>query len=262
MDAATGASDADELAADELAEVVGAIDELLALSDLGREAIDLEDLTHKTGIPAGRVIELLDGARPATSPERLLSEQQVFVQRLRFLRETRRAAGGKVFTLDEIAAGVGISHGAVGYMINGDRTPRIIVAKNLERFFGVTPGFFTASEHQLLLGALRPVRDELHYLALLKGKGITQIALRSTAAADDNSTIAKELRSALATALTQQTGVDEGQDPEVRELSKQLTSLPPTSRHRVMPVIRSLLGLVPPDDDGSESSAQRTRTAR
>lgn len=254
MDAGTGASDVEELA-----EVAGAIGELLELMNLDREAINIEGLSHKTGIPVRRVIELLDSAGPEASTEPAVTEQQIFVERLRFLRETRRAPGGKRFTLDEIAAAIGVSHGAVGYMVNGERAPKLMVAAKLERFFNVTPGFFTASEHQLLLSALRPIHDELNHLALLRGMGITQIALRSSANADDNSMIAKELRSALAAALSQQT--DREEDAEVRELTQQLTSLPPKSRRRVVPVIRGLLGLVPLDDS-SEGSTERAGTAR
>ncbi|MFJ5740061.1 helix-turn-helix domain-containing protein [Streptomyces microflavus] len=256
MYAASEASDADDLA-----EVMASIDELLAVIGLGREAIDLEGLTRKTGIPARRVLQLLDGARPV-SPPGTEGEQEVFVERLRFLRDTRLAPGGKKYTQDEIAAGTGISHGQVGYMLKGERTPKLLVAAKLERFFNVTPGFFTASEYQLLLRALAPIRDELTYVAFLRGKGITQIAMRSSTAADESSTIAKELRSALAAALTQQPGRDEEADADVRELAEQLSSLPTRSRRRVMRVLRDVLGLVPTADDDHEGSAGRAQTSR
>ncbi|MFD8664895.1 helix-turn-helix domain-containing protein [Streptomyces microflavus] len=257
MDAATGASDEVELA-----EVVAAIDELLALVERGREVIDFEGLTRKTGIPGHRVVELLDGIRPTASPDPSVDEHQVFVERLKFLRETRLSPAKKMFTQDEIATGAQISHGQVGYLLKGQRTPRFDVAAKLERFFDVSPGFFTASEHRLLREALIPILDDLKALALLKGLGVTQIAMRSSAAGGGSSTIASELQTALAVALTQEPARDKSEDAEVQELTDRLSSLPKRSRSHVMGVIRGVLGLVPvveDDNKGPDGHASTTR---
>lgn len=257
MDAATGASDEVELA-----EVVAAIDELLALVDRGREVIDFEGLTRKTGIPGHRVVELLDGTRPTTSPDPSVDEHRVFVERLRFLRETRLSPTKKMFTQDEIATGAEISHGQVGYLLKGQRTPRFDVAAKLERFFDAPPGFFTASEHRLLREALIPIRGELEALALLKGLGVTQIAMRSSAAGGGSSTIARELQTALASALTQESERDKSGDPEVQELTERLSSLPKRSRSHVMRVIRDVLGLVPAAGDDHEGPDEHASPSR
>ncbi|MFB6985579.1 helix-turn-helix domain-containing protein [Streptomyces sp. NPDC056304] len=233
MDAAPDASQANDLAA-----AVASIDELLALLGLGRDIIDIGDISYRTGIPVGRVTDLLGGVEPQGA----VDPQTIFKNRLNFLHQTRLKKDQKKYTLDEIAAGTGISHGTVGNMLNGARTPKVPVVASLERFFDVAPGFFTASDSQALLRALEPVHDQLTHLALLKGKGISQVAMRSSVASGDSGRIGHELRQALTAALSQPRR--DYDDPEVRELTDRMLSLPSRSRRRIIPLMRDLLGFV------------------
>ncbi|MFD7613076.1 helix-turn-helix domain-containing protein [Streptomyces sp. NPDC059828] len=237
MDAAPDAAQADDLA-----EVIASIDELLALLGLDSDVIELDDISYRTGIPVDRVQAMIRGAEaePRSLPE-------IFQQRLVFLRETRLKSGGKQFSHDEIAAGAGISHGQVGYMLRGERMPGLKVLGGLERFFEVPPGFFTASDRDALCRALRPVHDSLTHTALLKGKGITQLAMRSSASSDMSGRLGDELRAALTFALNQP--APERDDPEVRELTDTMLALTPKSRRRIIPLIQGLLGLVRSDSE-------------
>ncbi|WP_338674463.1 helix-turn-helix transcriptional regulator [Streptomyces sp. SCSIO 30461] len=237
MDAAPDAAQADDLA-----QVIASIDELLAVLGLDGDVIELDDISHRTGIPVDRVRTMLRGGQvePRSLPE-------IFQQRLVFLRETRLKPGGKQYSHDEIAAGAGISHGQVGYMLRGERMPGLKVLGGLERFFEVPPGFFTAGDRDALCRALQPVHDSLTHTALLKGKGITQLAMRSSASNATPGRLGDELRAALTFALNQP---DPGRDdPEVRELTDTMLALTPKSRRRILPLIQGVLGLVRPDPE-------------
>ncbi len=166
--------------------------------------------------------------------------QQNFQQRLNFLRETRLKPDGKQYTLDEIGAGAGISHGSVGYLLKGQRSPGLAALASLESFFGVQPGFFTATERQALLRALGPIRDQLTHLALLRGKSVPRLAMGNGA-----SPLSKELRDALEDTQTQ----PNDEDPEVRILTDTVKSLPDRSRKRILPVVWGVLDLVREEDD-------------
>lgn len=216
---------------DDLQALVSAIDELLNAVGLGREAIDSDKLSFETGIPVDRVAELLDGAE--SEPESL---NETFRQRLNFLRETRRKPDGKRFTLDEIGQGAGISKAQAGFLLNGQRMPGLAIVSALENFFHVEPGFFSATERQSLCRALQPVRGQLTHLAFLKGHGITRMAMRSGRTADE-SALGQELLSALSAVLNE----PDREDPEVRQLTSEITSLPCESRRRVVSGLRSLL---------------------
>ncbi|MFI5520829.1 helix-turn-helix domain-containing protein [Streptomyces platensis] len=229
--------------ADGLRAVVAAIDELLRDLDLGRDVIDIEHLSHRTGLPVPRVRALIDD-----TGEESETVQDSFQDRLVFLRETRRKPDGKMYTLDEIGAGAGISHGQVGYLLNGKRkSPGLDVTRKLEKFFEVEPGFFTATERQALYRALQSTYEQLTHLALLRGKGINRLAMRSGTSGD--SRIDRELRDALSEVLSR----PEGEDPEVRELTDRMRSLPSKSRRRVFPLIQGLLGLARPENEDRPS---------
>ncbi|MFH9677564.1 helix-turn-helix domain-containing protein [Streptomyces sp. NPDC017405] len=238
MGAAADASEADELAV-----LLAAIDELLCLLGMGRDAIEWEDISYHTGIPVDRIHAVLDG-----EPEEPEDLQALFKQRLVFLRDTRVKPGGKRYTLDEIAAGAGVSHGQVGYLLSGDRKPGFTVLAGLERFFAVPPGFFTATERQALHRSLKPVHESLTHVALLKGRGISQLALRgSIGQGTSSSRLGQELRAALEAALHQPEPKPE--DPEVQDLADRMLSLPARSRRRIIPLIKDLLGLVRPEGE-------------
>lgn len=228
--------------ADGLRAVVAAIDGLLRDLDLGRDVIDLDHLSHRTGLTVPRVQALLDDGGEESE-----QEQDSFQDRLVFLRETRRKPDGKMYTLDEIGAGAGISHGQVGYLLNGKRkSPGLDVTRKLEKFFEVEPGFFTATERQALYRALQSTHEQLTHLALLRGKGIDRLAMRSDTSGD--SRIDRELRDALSEALSRPES-KEPEDPEVRELTDRMRSLPSKSRRRVFPLIQGLLGLARPEPE-------------
>ncbi|MFJ4685154.1 hypothetical protein ACIQNG_05270 [Streptomyces sp. NPDC091377] len=228
---------------DDLAVAVAAIDELLHALGLDRGAIDIGKLSHETGILAERVNALLDGTDADPG-----DVQRNFQKRLNFLRETRLKPDGKQYTLDEIGAGAGISHGSVGYLLKGQRSPGLAALASLEGFFGVQPGFFTATERQALLRALGPIRDQLTHLALLRGKSVAGLAMGGCAPENGESRLSKELREALALARR----CPDDEDPEVRILADTFKSLPHRSRERILPVVWGVLGLVRAECDAPD----------
>ncbi|MCX5103462.1 hypothetical protein [Streptomyces sp. NBC_00439] len=234
----------DGLQPDALAAVVASIDQLLQSLGMDRSVIDLQRLSYETGIPVEQIPALFDGHVP--EPE---NAQETFRRRLVFLRGSRLKLSGKQLTLDEIGEGSGISHGQVAYLLKGQRSPGVAAVSGLETYFGVVPGFFTATERQALHRALQPIQEQLTHVALLKGTGISALAMRSSSVGSDNDRIGRELRVAVAEALQQ--------PEEVRELTHQMRALPPRSRTRIFPVIRQILGLERPDSsqptDGSSS---------
>ncbi|MFJ2628957.1 hypothetical protein ACIO6T_37755 [Streptomyces sp. NPDC087532] len=229
---------------DALAAAVASIDQLIQSLDMDRSVIDVERLSFETGIPTERIPGLLDGMTPESE-----TPQETFRKRLVFLRDTRLKPGGKRLTLDEIGEGAGISHGQVAYLLKGQRSPGVGAVSGLEMFFGVVPGFFTATERQALHRALQPIHEQLTHVALLRGTGISALAMRSSSVGGDDDRIGRELRAAVAEALQQ--------PEEVRELTHQMRALPPKSRTRIFPVIRQILGLERPDSsqptDGSSA---------
>ncbi|MEV6397346.1 helix-turn-helix transcriptional regulator [Streptomyces sp. NPDC051907] len=233
MDSAPDASQVDDLAVS-----VASIDELLDALGLGRDVIDIDQISHETGIAADRVHALLDGSE--AEPE---DPSEAFQRRLVFLRETRLKPGGQRYTLLEIGEGAGISKGMVDYLLKGQRSPGLTILARLETFFAVQPGFFTATERQALHRALQPIHDQLTHLALLKGEGISQLAMRSGAARGRDGRLSAELRAALTTALNQP-----APDPEVRELTDTMLSMPSRKRRRILPQIQGLLGLARAED--------------
>lgn len=233
-------ADADASKADDFSGIITSINQLLLTLGLDHEDLDLEGISYQTAIPVDRVRSLLAGAE--TEPEDL---HDTFKQRLIFLRETRLKPDGKRYTLDEIATGTGVSHGQIGYLLNGERRPGFTVLASLEQFFDVSPGFFTATERQALSRALQPVHESLMHLALLKGKGISHLALRSSITPGSSSRLGLELRAALEAAISQ----PEPEDPEVRELTNTMLSLPTKCRRQIFPLIKDMLGLVRTDDD-------------
>ncbi|MFE7778419.1 helix-turn-helix domain-containing protein [Streptomyces sp. NPDC057445] len=241
----------DEAQADDLAAVIQAIDELLPLVGLDRSVIEIAHISHQTGITADRVLALLNGAAPGTE-----SLDQVFRTRLAFLRDTRRKPNGKEYTLNELGTAAGVSGGQVHFLLKGERSPTLKVSDQLEKFFQVPAGFFTASESQALARALHPIHAQLNLFALLQGKGISQLAMRSSGSGGEATELGQELRAALTVALTQSEERDSEDDAEVRELANSVKSLPSKSRRRVIPLIKDLLGLVRDDTDPPASPSR------
>lgn len=215
-----------------LAHSIQSLENLLAEMGLDRSVVDLDRLSHQAGIPLQRVTELLKDH----APPREETPQEIFVRRLNFLRETRRKDSGRRLTQDEIGEGAGISHGQVGFLLKGQRSPGMWAVSALEGFFKVPAGFLTASDEEALDRALKPVLEQLLHLAVLKGRGISAFAMRSNSDCAGDDQLGRELRAALNQALA------EAPDDDVRELTYQMKSLPPRSRKRVLPAIRRILG--------------------
>ncbi|MGW2652062.1 helix-turn-helix domain-containing protein [Streptomyces sp. NPDC001478] len=232
---------------DALAAAVASIDQLIQSLGMDRSVIDVERLSFETGIPAERIPGLLDGMVPESE-----TPQETFRKRLVFLRDTRLKPGGKKRTLDEIGEGAGISHGQVSYLLKGKRSPGVGAVSGLEAFFNVAPGFFTATERQALHRALQPIHEQLIHVALLRGTGISALAMRSSSVGSDDDRIGRELRAAVAEALQQ--------PEEVRELTYQMRALPAKSRTRVFPLIRGILGLERPGGSRSTDSSPAGRS--
>lgn len=129
-----------------------------------------------------------------------------------------------------------MSHGQVGFLLKGQRNPGMWAVSALENFFNVPAGFLTASEEQALDRALKPVLEQLLHLAVLKGRGISALAMRSNSDGTGDAQLGRELRTALSQALAAPP------DDDVRELAEQMKALPPRSRNRVLPAIRRILG--------------------
>ncbi|MER5523559.1 XRE family transcriptional regulator [Streptomyces sp. NPDC002677] len=141
------------------------------------EVLDVADLSYRTGIPVGTVAELLCGG---TAPETGLAER--VRQRLDFIRENRRRADGKRYSLGELAAIAGTSRQWLGEWRKSGM-PGLEHTDRLRRFFGLPPGFFTADESEALYEALQPVLQGLEAqadpLSRLRESGLVRLAARA-----------------------------------------------------------------------------------
>ncbi|MFE8012393.1 XRE family transcriptional regulator [Streptomyces antibioticus] len=141
------------------------------------EALDVGDLSYRTGIPAGTVAALLAGE---DVPETALGAR--VRQRLDFVRETRRRPDGKRYSLDELARIAGTSR----QWLSEWRThglPSLEHADRIRRHFDLPAGFFTADDAEALHAALQPVLRELEAksdpLAPLRTPGFYRLARRA-----------------------------------------------------------------------------------
>ncbi|MFE3161990.1 XRE family transcriptional regulator [Streptomyces sp. NPDC059224] len=157
--------------------VLGRLGELTGRPGRLPEVLDVADLSYRTGIPVGTVAELLGGA---TAPEVELAER--VRQRLDFIREHRRRPDGKRYSLGELAAIAGTSRQWLGEWRKSGM-PGLEHTDRLRRFFGLPPGFFTASESEALYEALQPVLQGLEAradpLSRLRESGLVRLAARA-----------------------------------------------------------------------------------
>ncbi|MEU2338337.1 XRE family transcriptional regulator [Streptomyces sp. NPDC006654] len=141
------------------------------------EALDVADLSHRTGIPVAVVAELLAGG---TAPETGLAER--VRQRLDFIRENRRRPDGKRYSLGELAAIAGTSRQWLSEWRKSG-LPSLEHTDRLRRFFGLPAGFFTADEPEALYEALQPVLQGLEAqadpLSRLRDSGLVRLAARA-----------------------------------------------------------------------------------
>ena len=160
-----------------LAEVLARIGELTGRPGRLPEVVDVADLSHRTGIPVGTVVELLGGGR---APEAGLAQR--VRQRLDFIRETRRRPDGKRYSLDELARIAGTSRQWLSEWRKSG-LPSLEHTDRLRRFFGLPAGFFTADEPEALHEALQPVLQGLEAeadpLLRLRESGLVRLAARA-----------------------------------------------------------------------------------
>ncbi|MEU4032856.1 XRE family transcriptional regulator [Streptomyces collinus] len=160
-----------------LADVLDRLGELTGRPGRLPEALDVAGLSHRTGIPVGVVVELLAGGR---APEACLSQR--VRQRLDFIRETRRRADGKRYSLDELARIAGTSRQWLSEWRKSGM-PGLEHTDRLRRFFGLPAGFFTADEQEALYEALQPVLQSLEAqadpLLRLRESGLVRLAARA-----------------------------------------------------------------------------------
>ncbi|MCQ1580430.1 helix-turn-helix domain-containing protein [Streptomyces parvus] len=223
-----------------LAAVVAALTKQIeALDRTPEDLIDFEHIESKTGIPADTVKRLFAGE--AVPSEEL---NHSFPERLEFLRRTHLREDGKRYSAEQLAGHMGIAKPTMTALIRGDRNPNLDVNKSLERFFRVSPGFFTMSGEEALVKALERVSDQVLVLCQLKGVRIEHMALRGSIAVGDDE-LAQELRAALVSGLAppERSREPQPEDSELRELTDTMRALPAGRRRSVMNVVRGVLGL-------------------
>ncbi|MEV0445155.1 helix-turn-helix transcriptional regulator [Streptomyces spectabilis] len=153
--------------------------------------LDVQHISHQTGIARDRVHALLRGARVEREPDepkaRETFRRGLVVQRLQFLRQTRlkqvARRNGTVeeqYSLRNIEEVTKISYQHVSKILNGESGASADHLGRLEQFFGVEPGFCLKTEDVALVGHLRQMVDvdlpKLATQALLQGG---RVALRN-----------------------------------------------------------------------------------
>ncbi|MFB7495782.1 XRE family transcriptional regulator [Streptomyces sp. NPDC056161] len=141
------------------------------------DALDVDDLSLRAGVPEGVVRSLLDGGR---ADETSVAER--VRQRLELLRRTRRRPDGRRYSVEELAAHAGVSRQTMSdWLTKG--VPSLESADRLRRFFAQPPGFLTADEPEALNEALQPVLRGLEAgsdpLAALRTPEILRLAARA-----------------------------------------------------------------------------------
>ncbi|WP_331753001.1 helix-turn-helix transcriptional regulator (plasmid) [Streptomyces sp. NBC_00637] len=209
------------------------------------DVIPFDRLAYKTGIAESTIRKLFAGE--PVSPNEV---DPPFKDRLQFLLETRHHPEGRQYTRAELAEAAHVDRSMISNLLNGKRQPGFETSRDLAKHFKV-PGFFSIGPEEALLAALEPVLEQARMLAELKGHQVERVALRGSPAGSDE--LARELNAAihqvLATAKTmKQAPQDPDDDPELRELTDTMRSLPPSSRKGVMGILRSAVGLARRND--------------
>jgi transcriptional regulator with XRE-family HTH domain len=210
------------------------------LEELGHtlDVIGFDQLAYETGIAESTIRKLFAGE--SVSPEEI---DPPFKDRLRFLMETRLHPDGRQYTRPELAAAAHVDRSVITNYLLGKRSPSLDTAKDLEKHFKV-PGFFTIGPEGVLLAALEPVLDQARFLARLKGQRVEHVALRGSVTAGSND-LSRQLQAAIDEVLETAQSMN---DPELRELTDTVLSLPASSRRGVMGILRSVVGLARKND--------------
>ncbi|MFI6277960.1 helix-turn-helix transcriptional regulator [Streptomyces sp. NPDC050988] len=213
------------------------------LEELGHtlDVIMFDQLAHETGIAESTIRKLFAGE--PVGPEEV---DPPFKDRLRFLMETRLHPDGRQYTRPELAAAAHVDRSMITNLLTGKRKPGLETTKALAKHFKV-PGFFTIGPEEALLAALEPVLIEARFLARVKGQQVEHVALRGSVTGG-SSDLSRQLQAAidevLATAQSMKEASPEpDDDPELRELTDTVRSLPASSRKGVMGALRSAVGL-------------------
>jgi transcriptional regulator with XRE-family HTH domain len=218
------------------------------LEELGHtlDVIPFDRLAFKTGIAESTIRKLFAGE--PVSPEEV---DPPFKDRLRFLMETRHHPDGRPYTRPELADAVGVDRSMITNLLNGKRQPGFETSRDLAKHFKV-PGFFSIGPEEALLAALEPVLEQARMIAELKGHQVQRVALRGSLTAGSDE-LARELQDAIhqvmATAKTmKQASQEPDDDPELRELTDKVRSLPASDRRGVLGILRSAVGLARKND--------------
>lgn len=211
------------------------------LEELGHtlDVIMFDQLAYETGIAESTIRKLFAGE--SVSPEEI---DPPFKDRLRFLMETRLHPEGRQYTRPELAAAAHVDRSLITHLLNGTRKQGgVETIKALEKHFKV-PGFFTIGPEKALLAALQPVLAEARFLARLKGQRVQHVALRGSVTAGSND-LSRQLQARIDEVLATARSM---KDPELRELTEKVGSLPASDRKGVMGILRSAVGLARKND--------------
>lgn len=219
------------------------------LENLGHtiEVIDFQRLTFQTGIAEVTLRKLFAGE--AVSPDEV---DPPFKDRLRFLIETRPHEDGRQYTRPELAAAAGCDKSMITHLLNGTRKPGFDTSRRLAIHFKV-PGFFTVGPEKALLDALDPVLVQARFIAELKGQQVEHVALRGSLAAGSDE-LAQQLQRAIQDVVENARSQPPAEsaaaedDPELREFTDTMRSLPTGHRKSVMSILRSAVGLAGRDE--------------
>jgi hypothetical protein len=175
-----------EVTAAHIAQLLKAVDDAAKRAGYeGRgDVLDLADLSEKTGIRQGRVLELLTGADPEQPPktgkEREAYYRRVVGQRLEMLRTRKADSDQRLRTIGEE---IDLSHTLVGHLVNGTRSTRVEYSSPLEERYDVPHGWLSKPEGQALAECLTKLKNGLLAGAMyttLKALGGQEAALRYT----------------------------------------------------------------------------------
>ncbi len=191
------------------------------------DVIPFGRLTYKTGIAESTIRKLFAGE--PVSPDEV---DPPFQDRLQFLLKTRLHPDGRPYSRPELAEAARVDRSMITNLLNGKRQPGFETSRDLAKHFKV-PGFFSIGPEEALLAALEPVLEQARMLAELKGHQVERVALRGSTAGSDE--LARELNAAIHQVLTtaqamRQTSEEPDDDPELRELTDTMRSLPASSR--------------------------------
>lgn len=211
------------------------------------EVINFERLSFQTGIAEATLRKLFAG-EPVSAEE----VDPPFKERLRFLIETRLHEDGRQYTRPELAAAAKCDKSMITHLLNGTRKPGFDTSKRLAIHFKA-PGFFTIGPEKALLDALDPVLEQARFIARLKGEQVENVALRGSLAVGSDE-LAQQLQRAIQDVVeharsqptAQPAPVDD--DPDLRELTDTMRSLPARHRRGVMGILRSAVGLTSRDE--------------